>query len=219
MAGLLGGLFLGRVVPATFFGLFFVAKLSELSSAGRSLAAGVSAMATLRLLTQVLSLSYFGLLAFLYVVRLPRRSGRRDPLTAAVALFSSFAVMTIGLLPDRQTRPELEGLAAALVAGGAAYAIWALAHLRRSFSILPEARRLVTTGPYRLSRHPLYLGEGLACLGLLIPVAGPSAIALAMVNLGTQLLRIRWEEKVLAAEFPGYAHYARKVPRYVPFLV
>jgi protein-S-isoprenylcysteine O-methyltransferase Ste14 len=99
-----------------------------------------------------------------------------------------------------------------------AYSIWALVYLRRSFSILPEARRLVTRGPYGLSRHPLYLGESVAALGLLVTSAGPTAIALALAALGVQLFRMRWEESVLTREFPEYGAYARRVPRYLPFL-
>jgi protein-S-isoprenylcysteine O-methyltransferase Ste14 len=136
----------------------------------------------------------------------------------AAALFASFSIMLIGLLPDRRWRPEVELAGSLLLAAGMAYSIWSLAFLRRSFSILPEARRLVTDGPYRLSRHPLYLGEGVAALGLLLPTAGPVAIALALAALAAQLLRMRWEESVLTREFPEYRDYARRVPRYFPFL-
>ena len=34
--------------------------------------------------------------------------------------------------------------------------IWPVWHMRRSFSLEPEARSLVTTGPFRLARHPIY---------------------------------------------------------------
>lgn len=80
--------------------------------------------------------------------------------------------------------------------------------LRRSFSITVEARSLVTSGPYRLIRHPIYLGEILAA-------AGMALIRLSLVNgilLGIfiviQLLRARWEEKKLAGVFPEYSGFA-----------
>jgi protein-S-isoprenylcysteine O-methyltransferase Ste14 len=104
-----------------------------------------------------------------------------------------------------------------LLAAGLAYSIWALAHLNRSFSILPESRRLVRDGPYALSRHPLYLGEAVASVGVLLPVAGPAALALWALFLAAQLQRIRWEEAVLRERFPAYEAYARRVPRYLPF--
>ena len=38
-------------------------------------------------------------------------------------------------------------------------AVWGLLYLRKSFSIIPEARRVVSGGPYRFIRHPLYAAE------------------------------------------------------------
>jgi protein-S-isoprenylcysteine O-methyltransferase Ste14 len=100
---------------------------------------------------------------------------------------------------------------------GLAYSVWGLAYLRRSFSIIPEARRLVTGGPYSLSRHPVYLGEIVAAIGINLPAAGwPGALAIVYF-IGCELLRIRWEEGVLARAFPNdYPAYARRVARYVP---
>ena len=110
----------------------------------------------------------------------------------------------------------MDGRGLALVLVGLTYTVWALGYLRRSFSILPEARRLVTGGPYALSRHPLYLGEGLAAIALNLPtVSWPGAITLAFF-LVAQYLRIRAEERVLERQFPEYADYRRRVPRYLP---
>lgn len=82
--------------------------------------------------------------------------------------------------------------------------------LRRSFSITVEARELVTSGPYRLIRHPVYAGEILA-------TAGVAALRLSVVNLVlfglfffVQLCRSRWEEVKLSGAFPAYADYARR---------
>jgi protein-S-isoprenylcysteine O-methyltransferase Ste14 len=133
-------------------------------------------------------------------------------------MFATFAIFTVGLLPDDRPRPLLEGVGAAVVTLGLTYSIWALVHLQRSFSILPESRRLVCDGPYSFSRHPLYLGETVAAVGVLIPVAGLLAIGLWMLNVAAQLLRIQWEEEVLRARFPEYETYASRVPRYLPFI-
>ncbi len=61
--------------------------------------------------------------------------------------------------------------------------IWAVWHLRFSFATEPAARRLVTTGPYRLARHPIYSGGCLAYIGLLMshPTV-PLAIALTWLG-------------------------------------
>jgi protein-S-isoprenylcysteine O-methyltransferase Ste14 len=211
-----------NAVPAAFFGFFCGVKamfaLHGLQELGDLPGSAELSAALLKLTNQVLGLLYFGLIAFCYAIRLPKQSGRRGPGTVAAALFASFSIMLIGLLPDRRSRPELELAGSLLLAAGMAYSIWSLAYLRRSFSILPEARRLVIEGPYRLSRHPLYLGEGAAALGLLLPTAGPAGLVLALAALVAQLLRMRWEESVLTREFPEYEAYARRVPRYLPFL-
>src|SRR5205807_1290785 len=98
-----------------------------------------------------------------------------------------------------------------------AYALWGLLYLRRSFSILPEARRLVTTGPYGLSRNPLYLGEFTASLGVVLPNFGPWQALVLVAFIACQLLRIRWEEQVLTRTFPDdYKEYFKSVPRFIP---
>src|SRR3989440_13062971 len=125
--------------------------------------------------------------------------------------------MLFGVLPYRRSRPEVEAVGDVLLGLGLAYSMWALVYLRRSFSIIPEARRLVTGGPYGLSRHPVYLGEIATALGINIATGGwLSAVALAYFVI-CELLRIGWEERILAQAFPGeYPEYARRVPRYIP---
>ena len=113
--------------------------------------------------------------------------------------------------------PRLACPAACLATLGLAFAVGGLASLRRPFAIVPEARRLVTGGPYSLSRHPVYLGEIITAIGINLATAGwPSALAV-LYFIVCELLRMRWEEGVLARAFPNeYPAYAERVPRYVP---
>lgn len=95
-------------------------------------------------------------------------------------------------------------------------AVTALSFLGRSFSVMPEARRLVTTGPYGIVRHPLYLFELLGVLGILLQVRSPAGgIALALIVM-LQVMRARWEEEVLANAIPEFADYCRRVPFLLP---
>jgi protein-S-isoprenylcysteine O-methyltransferase Ste14 len=95
--------------------------------------------------------------------------------------------------------------------------VWGLAYLRRSFSIIPEARRLVTGGPYKLSRHPVYLGEIVTAIGVNLATAGWLSALAVLYFVVCEVLRIRWEERVLERAFPQeYPEYARSVPRYFP---
>jgi protein-S-isoprenylcysteine O-methyltransferase Ste14 len=89
--------------------------------------------------------------------------------------------------------------------------------LGRSFSIMPEARVLVTDGPYALVRHPLYLVEEIGVIGALIQFASWPAVLLFALHLGIQLQRMRNEERVLMRAFPrDYRVYAARTARVLP---
>ena len=95
-------------------------------------------------------------------------------------------------------------------------AVWGLLTLRRSFGIFPAARRLVTTGPYRLVRHPLYLCEITAALAAVLPVGQLNPLLLFAVFCGLQLARIGYEERLLRNSFPDWAVWARGRARLIP---
>src|SRR5712691_5146895 len=168
-------------------------------------------------LQQVLALAYFTMLVVLYAVRLPQRGTDHRLAVIFVAFSGTFAAIGASFLPGGTRREGLVLVADILATAGLAYSVWGLAYLRRSFSIIPEARRLVTGGPYRLSRHPVYLGEVATAIGVNLATAGwLSALAIAYF-IACELMRIRWEERILALSFPSeYPEYARSVPRYLP---
>jgi len=149
----------------------------------------------------------------------PLRRGR-SVIGVAAALTSQLAFILIGLVAGSS------GSGAVLVAGdlmlgaGLLFAIASVAFLGRCFGVLPDVRGLVTRGPYRLVRHPLYLGELTAALGIVIGAQRwAPALAAWLVCLGLQLVRTRYEERSLRAEFPEYAPYADRTKRLIPGLV
>ena len=93
--------------------------------------------------------------------------------------------------------------------------IW---RLRRSFSIEPQARQLVTTGPYALARHPIYTGYLLQYLGILLAHLTAVFAAVLVIWLVLAVIRIGYEEAVLTATFPEYATYKRTVGMLGPTL-
>jgi protein-S-isoprenylcysteine O-methyltransferase Ste14 len=91
-----------------------------------------------------------------------------------------------------------------------------LTQLRASFSIMAEARQLVTIGVYRLVRHPLYLAEEIAAIGVVMQFFSPWTALILVVQIGFQLRRMRNEEIILAEIFPEYLAYRERTARLVP---
>ena len=107
--------------------------------------------------------------------------------------------------------PELRTIGAVFWLCGAVVSLWPLWYLRRSFSVEPEARSLVRSGPYRLARHPIYavylwINVGILLRHLTAPLAAVLAVWTALL-----FRRIGYEEAVLAEAFPDYRDYQRQV--------
>ncbi len=160
---------LGRLVPSLFFSLFLARQLILL---GGGLHGISQPWDLLFVAQQLLALAYFTMLVVLYAVRLPQRGTDHRLAVIFIAFSGTFAAISASFLPGGTRRDGLILFGDLLATAGLAYSVWGLAYLRRSFSIIPEARRLVTGGPYALSRHPVYLGEIATALGINIATGG-----------------------------------------------
>ncbi len=207
-------LLFSRLLPALFFSLFLARQLLLV-------AAGLQSVRTLPdvlfVVQQLLALAYFTLLVVLYATRVPKRGTDHRLAVIVVSFSGTFAAIGASFLPGGTHRALLVLPADLVATAGLVYSVWGLAYLRRSFSIIPEARRLVTGGPYALSRHPVYLGEVVTAIGVNLATAGWASALAVLYFIACELLRIRWEERVLSTAFPAdYPSYARRVPRYLP---
>jgi protein-S-isoprenylcysteine O-methyltransferase Ste14 len=148
---------------------------------------------------------------------------RRKPIARSNGLWPRFvAIGAVGCLfanaflrhPEPSYAWELSS--ALMIALSGALTCFVVVRLGRSFSTMPEARALVTTGPYRYVRHPLYVAEELAIIGVFLQNRSLIALCLLIVQFWLQLQRMRCEEKVLAEAFPSYSDYCRRTARLLP---
>jgi protein-S-isoprenylcysteine O-methyltransferase Ste14 len=145
-----------------------------------------------------------------------RKAAGLEPRIAAV--LGTFLVTALAVLPHQQLPPIALGFALVLVIAGMLTSFVVLRWLGRAFSIMAEARRLVTHGPYRFVRHPLYVCEELAVIGTFIQVLSPLAAVIFIMHAVFQVRRMLNEETVLRATFPEYEYYARRTPRLIPMV-
>jgi protein-S-isoprenylcysteine O-methyltransferase Ste14 len=132
------------------------------------------------------------------------------------ALVGSFLVYGMMLFPRRDLSLSAEIVSTLLILIGSTAAIVALSQLGRSFSVMAETRGLVTRGPYRFVRHPLYVAEEIAILGVFMQFASMWAALLLAVQIAFQLRRMHHEEAILSATFSDYDAYRRNTPRLIP---
>jgi protein-S-isoprenylcysteine O-methyltransferase Ste14 len=170
----------------------------------------------LRTVSEAGTLAFLALLVVMFMVR-------RTPQRAALGFFPRFAAvagtfLSVGfmLLPPQELSPALYLVSLLLVIAGTILAICAVFFLGRSISVLPEARRLVTSGPYAVVRHPLYLGEMVAVAGIAFQLLSAWALLLAGLIWLLQLQRMKYEESVLFQSFPEYGRYMTRTARLLP---
>jgi len=113
-------------------------------------------------------------------------------------------------------------LGIAIVACGLGFAVWARLHIGRNWGMpmtIKEEPELVTSGPYRLVRHPIYTGILTAALGTALAI---NLLALAVAAaLGVFFLySATVEEKNLGAIFPrAYPAYRARTKMLIPFVI
>jgi len=159
---------------------------------------------------------FVALAAATTLTRLPpvRKAAGIEPRIAA--LLGTFLLTALAMLPRRELSLAALAFSCSLVVVGMLSSFIVLRWLGKAFSLMAEARRLIVHGPYALVRHPLYVCEEIAVIGIFLQVMSPVALVLLIAHGFFQIRRMLNEERVLKATFPEYEDYARRTPRLMP---
>ncbi len=173
-------------------------------------------------------LFFGGLLANHIRIRRSVRAPARRLATAAASDWG-LALQSLGLViaialpgstdPDAAVALAAMGLAAAAVVLGW-LAAWHLGRHWRIRAVVTEDHELVTGGPFRLVRHPVYCSIlGLLTATVLVITRWPAALAALAVYVAGTEIRVRAEDQLLARRFPEtFPAYRARVRAYIPWI-
>jgi protein-S-isoprenylcysteine O-methyltransferase Ste14 len=154
------------------------------------------------------------LMGVLSLVRVPPRSS----MVNLRSILATAAMMTIPALmrPGISATGLLFDLAIAIELIGIAFTQISRIYLGRRFGLLPANRGIVSGGPFRWMRHPIYSGWLVLTIGFLMAYPTPRNIGMLFLSLPFLVWRMDLEEEHLN-EDPEYRAYAAKTPyRLIP---
>jgi protein-S-isoprenylcysteine O-methyltransferase Ste14 len=163
------------------------------------------------------------LLAGLFKKRGRRQWSREGPIRVVlIALILLLA--RLGVLRGRSgitTDPWRETVGLVLFALGLGFAIWARVHIGRNWGVpmtQKDEPELVTSGPYRLVRHPIYSGLLTAGIGTAVGLDWFWLVPIALAG-SYFVYAATVEERFLTEQFPDtYPQYKRSTKMLVPFV-
>jgi len=156
------------------------------------------------------------LMVVLFVIRTMPVRKAKGVFPRITAVTGTFLMSIITVFPRAELGTVLTAIATLFILLGTSLSIVALAQLGRSFSMMAEARRLVTSGPYAIVRHPLYLAEEIAVLGTVMQFFSIATIIIFVIHFLTQIQRMKNEEAVLRQAYPEYIDYQARTSRLIP---
>jgi protein-S-isoprenylcysteine O-methyltransferase Ste14 len=171
---------------------------------------------------------WFILVAYLTVAAIRVKRDTQEHLSQSLGLL--LAIIAAFLLPHlaifhflnfAPVNPALSGIGLILTVAGMAFLVWARQNLGRNWSqtvSAKEGHELVTSGPYRCVRHPMYTGGFVACAGSAIVCGG--AWIFLLILLGTIFLwRVGAEDRLMARQFPNeFPAYRQRTKALIPFV-
>ena len=160
---------------------------------------------------------FYMLLAVLIMIRSPAKAQADGLLPKVAAFVGSYMPWTITFFGKTdQALPNLLSTACVLI--GTIMMLVTIRHLGRSFSLVPQARSVVQTGPYRWVKHPLYLSEEIVILGVVLQYLTPVTVIVLILHISVQVCRILYEEDLLRRNLPEYSSYEASRWRLIPYV-
>lgn len=158
--------------------------------------------------------------------RARKRASDRAPVVANLAAFALFvpSLLIFSGRSEGSTALLLASSGSLLAVAGAGLVLRSRAELGRAWSLVPMADQgtgLVTTGPYRLVRHPIYLGLAVLAMGEALAFSSwPAFLILICGIVPTFAWRARAEETLLSRAFgESYALYRKQTKMIIPHLL
>ncbi|MBZ9722365.1 MULTISPECIES: isoprenylcysteine carboxylmethyltransferase family protein [unclassified Mesorhizobium] len=170
----------------------------------------------LAVLNQILATVLSALQVFLTISRLPPKGTAQGIEPRITAMAGTFMVVVAMFLTPALESDAVQMVALGLIFIGMVSSVFCLYWLGRSFSIMATARQLVTSGPYSVVRHPLYVSELAFVLGMILSHFSALMVVLGALQFLLQYRRARNEEGILRQTFPEYEAYAQRVPMLLP---
>ena len=206
----------GRLISIPVFTFFMIFNINFVYSDIRTLLP-LTNLTVVGLIHHLLLVCFYALIILLYFLRTRARLTDRVFVTNIIAILATFTPFVFPFLGKHELiNPITIIVADIIIIIGMVVSIYSLSVLGRNFSIIPQARNLVQTGPYRLVRHPLYLGELISVFGIVMAGFAIIKLIFYFFLILCQIYRAFQEEKLLAKIFPEYEEYCLRTARFIP---
>ncbi len=142
-------------------------------------------------------------------------------LMVAILVFQPIFLSSIGFRTNATWGLVIQILGAFLILDSLALHIWSRAHLQHYYAERVEVQpghQVISTGPYRLMRHPVITSFFGIAMGLFLINPALTTLAALSYTIWDFTRAAQQEEDLLTKTLPGYAEYALRTPRFLPRL-
>lgn len=209
---------IGRLIAVPIFALFMWINIFVVYKEIKILLP-IDPIKSLGLIHHLLLICFYALIILFYFLRSSASTTTRSLGAKVIAIFTCCLPFTFPLLNSSiLENSKILFMSNLIMAFGMFFSIYALFVLGKNFSIIPQVRGLVQSGPYRIIRHPLYAGEVISISGIFLVRPSIATMAMFLLIILCQVYRAFQEEVLLNSIFPEYEVYRSKTARFIPYI-